>query len=131
MLINVPIALRFAVVQDICKTLLVCTVTRLPEGFDSASSSTDGARARNVDSSSSNSYAVWHSNNVVVTELAVNTARTARGKGEHSIINTVNTVNITNSSRSSCNLQSASSTSTSTVKAAAETSRSMQKQTKE
>jgi hypothetical protein len=83
----------YAVAQDICKTLLVCTVTRSSQGLNRDSSSDDVHKDEhdpsNVSSTStSDSYTQWHSNAVIVTELAVNTARTARGKGEHSNINT-------------------------------------------
>jgi hypothetical protein len=91
--------------QDICKTLLVCTVTRSSERLNRDGSSSDNVHTDQHDpsnvysTSTSDSYTQWHSNAVVVTELAVNTARTARGKGEHSNIST-NTVS--SSSTSSC-----------------------------
>jgi hypothetical protein len=70
-------------------------------------------------SSTSDSYAQWHSDAVLVTELAVNTARTARGKGEHS--------NSTTKHTSTAGSTGSSSTGSSATKAVADTTRRVQR----
>jgi hypothetical protein len=116
--------LCYAVVQDICKTLLVCTVARKSHGQSSNSSdnlhSNQHDGMTNVHSSStSDSYAQWHSDAVIVTELAVNTARTARGKGQHTNSTTDNT--------STAGSTGSSSAGSSATQAAADTTRRVQR----